>query len=98
MKKNKLNLKELTVSSFVTSIGEKDKKTIDGGSSPICIIETIGISIEIYEWLHVPEAGGSTDVGTCPQAGCHQSKNWLCPLPAHSIGDGACNSMPMCEA
>ena len=36
MKTKKLNLNNLKVESFVTSLGEKDSQTVKGGTSAVC--------------------------------------------------------------
>jgi len=37
MKKPKLTLKELNVNSFNTTLEDQEKRTIDGGTSPVCL-------------------------------------------------------------
>lgn len=52
--KNKLSLEELSVQSFVTNLSKENGKTINGGFTPLTLIEAI-----IHLLTHPDELGDS---------------------------------------
>lgn len=75
MKNKKLNLKELKINSFVTSLGSNHRQTVEGGATTI-ILFLSGVLISAYATVH------NTEVATgapCP-ALTKNGNDTPCPL------------------
>lgn len=79
-KKLKLDLRDLKVTSFVTSLGEGQKKVVRGGATPLCgpvseeVCETQYVGCPTYQTCVTCDC--PTETCTCGGATCDY---WLCP-------------------
>ncbi len=75
MKKPKLTLKELHVKSFNTTLEDQEKKTIDGGTSPVCLsivsyILVTHVCISVLTTNLPPKSGVPIEWQTYKIGGC----------------------------
>ena len=84
MKTKKLNLNDLKVESFVTSMESKDSKTVKGGTGSPCSVMTVSIIIYSIVVITSPPSAPNDcicntgaycntneGVGKCPKGGTH---------------------------
>jgi len=97
----KLNLKELQVNSFVTSLENEQKQTVkilggDQDSTPLSVVLTISL---VFTSMASPI--WTADPNTVTYNSRQPTAPGCIPRPNHvpvSIANGACNSNPLCEA